>query len=468
MMKAARGFRWLSVGGLVAAGVCAPVACTPKITRDPIPEEMEFDPEAAPPRVPEPTSIIVNPMTGRLDFGLADIKVPAGDCAMQEEMSRAQCEFYQYLQSLDGYPTVTPARTPTTADMLDPATLGIGSNVVLVEAKTGAVLGDANVEVGFDAGSRYLTIAPKPSWGVGKFYWAAVRGNAGGVRAVSATGARSEVVGSAAQALLKQETSLSCGATSAVDVDPHCPAAALLAQGRPETETDAEKAAAAAESVIKLEHIRAGYAAAGAWDAIAAAGLPKSEVAILWGFPIHSASVPELDPTAGLVPRATAPDELHIAVQGPVDPATVSAFVVSVQSGSVVTMDLTAVAAGNLLGGLPVTDATYAGGDIVIKARRPFEYGHQYGIFLKRSIQAPGGAPLVASPVTVLLTARGALVDEQGHSNVSAVADADAAMLEAGRLQLAPLLDEPTIQQLTGITREQLVYCFAFLWGLMP
>lgn len=458
-MKAARRFRWWWVGTWGVAGVFAPVACTPDVTRDPIPEEMEFNPEASPPRVPEPTSLIVNPVTKRLDFSLAGTVVPE-DCATQTVMPRAQCEFYRYLQSLDGYPTVTPARTPTTAAMLDPATLGVGSNVVLVEAQTGTALTGANVEVGFDATSRYLTIAPKPSWRVGTFYWAAVRGYANGVRGLAAGGVSSEVVGSATQALLKRDTSLTCGATSVEDVDPQCPAVALLSQGR----QPAEAAAAA----LQLEHIRAGYAAAGAWEAVAAAGLPKSEVAVLWGFPIHSASVPELDPKAGLIPHATAPDELHIAVQGPVDPATVSAFVIGVQQGSVVTMDLTAVAAGDLVGGFPVTDATYAGGDIVIKARRPYEYGHQYGIFLKRSIKAPGGAPLVASPVTVLLTARGALVDEQGHSNVSAVADADAAMLEAGRSLLAALFDDATLPKLTEITREQLVYCFAFPFAVTP
>jgi hypothetical protein len=457
-MKAAQRFRWLSVGVLVTGGV-ALGACTPDVTRDPIPEEMEFDPQAMPPRVPEPTSLIVNPVTKRLDFSLAGTVVPA-DCAEQTVMPRAQCEFFHYLQSLDGYPTVSPARTPTTATMLDPATLGVGSNVVIVEAQTNTVLSDTAVAVGFDAGSRYLTVAPRPSWRVGKFYWAGVRGYDGGVRALSAGGASSKVVGSATQYLLKQDTSLTCGATTVADVDPHCPAVALLGQGR-----SAEEAAAAA---LQLEQIRAGYAAAGAWDVLAAAGLPKSEVAILWGFPIHSASVAELDPTAGLVPRVTAPDELHIAVQGPVDPATVSAFVISVQQGSVVIMDLTAVAARDLVGGFPVTDATYAGGDIVIKARQPFVAGHQYGIFLKRSIQAPGGTPLVASPVTVLLTARGALVDDQGHSTVSAVADASAAMLEAGRLQLAALFDEPIVQQLTAIKREELVYCFAFPFGVAP
>lgn len=442
----------LSIALLLMAG-----ACTPDVVHDPIPEEMEFDPEAVPPRVPEPTSLIINPMTGLLDFSLAGTTVPA-NCGAVPETSRAQCEFYRYLQTLDGYPTVAPARTPTTASGLDPATLtlGTGGNVVIVEAATGDTRPDTGAAVGFDTVNRYLTIAPRPSWRVGQFYWVAVRGYANGVRGRSATGEERQVVGSPTQVLLKQEESLTCDEMLPEEVDPHCPAVALLSQGRTEEE--------AIGAALQLEAIRKGYALAGAWDAVAAAGLPKAEVAVLWGFPIHKASVAELDPKGGLVPQITAPDEIRVAVQGPVDPTTVMAFVVSVQNGSVVTIDLTALAAGDTLGGFPVTDATYSNGAIVIKARQPFVVGHQYGLFMKRAIRNPSGAPLVPSPVSMLLTARGVLVDAQGHSTVSGVADADAVQLEQGRVQLAALFDEPIIQALTGIVREELVYCFAFPW----
>jgi hypothetical protein len=114
------------------------------------------------------------------------------------------------------------------------------------------------------------------------------------------------------------------------------------------------------------------------------------------------------------------------------------------------------------VGGFPVTDAVFTDGAIVIKGRQPFVEGHQFGVFLKRTIRNPSGAPLVPSPVSVLLTARGVLVDAQGSSTVSGVADADAAQLETGRLQLGALFDTPIIAPLTGITREELVYCFAF------
>jgi len=63
---------------------------------------------------------------------------------------------------------------------------------------------------------------------------------------------------------------------------------------------------------------------------------------------------------------------------------------------------------------------------------------------------------------------RGALVDAAGHSTVAGVSDVDAAMLEAGRAQLAPLLDNASLTGLTGINRQNLVYCFAFQFGAAP
>ena len=64
-----------------------------------------------------------------------------------------------------------------------------------------------------------------------------------------------------------------------------------------------------------------------------------------------------------------------VGVQGPVDPATVSAFVVREQNGPVVVMDLTAAAAGDLEAGFPRVAASYVasgGGAIAIQAGAPF------------------------------------------------------------------------------------------------
>ena len=251
----------------------------------------------------------------------------------------------------DGFPTVTPAAAPATAP-LDPATLTVGTNVVIVAARTGAVITD--VLDGFDDGTTSLTVRPRRSWTVGEVYWMAVRGYAHGVRAAGGA----EVVGSPTQHLLKQESPLTCGAPDSEHADPHCPAIALLGQ---------TPGINAAESAFQLEAIRLGYAAGGGWDLMAAAGLPRSEIAVLWGFPIHSSSVAELDPSVGLTPVAAAPDEIRIAVQGSVDPATLTPFVFGAQFGSIVVMGCRAQV--NVLEGFPTVDTTYAAGSIVIKGR---------------------------------------------------------------------------------------------------
>jgi hypothetical protein len=54
------------------------------------------------------------------------------------------------------------------------------------------------------------------------------------------------------------------------------------------------------------------------------------------------------------------------------------------------------------------------------------------------------------------------LIDGDGHSTVSGISDADAATLEAGRSQLTPLFENTSLTNLTGITRQNLVYCYAF------
>lgn len=438
------------------------LGCTPQVGNDPTPDVMEFDSDVSPPRVPEPTGLIFNRTTQKLDFSLAGTPVPT-DCANPAalalaKMPQAQCEFLTYLQSLDGYPTATHARAPTTAAALVPSTLSVGENLVVVDQATGASVD--GVTAGFDPATRYLSIVPAKSWTVGAYYWLAVRGYANGLRAQNGTATGNEIVASPTQFLLKQETSLTCGAKSAAELEmsPTCPAFALLSQSRP----------MAATAVFQLEQIREGYLEAKAWDLVArdGAGIPKAEVAVLWGFPIHSASVAELDPTVGIVPRIVAADEIHVAVQGSVDPTTVVPFVLLKQPGSVVVMDLTALQrvpeTMDLPPAFPAVDVTFVGGDIVIKASTPFVADHQIGIFLKSSIHNSAGKPLVAAPVSKLLTLHGELVDASGHSNVSAVADADAVMLEAGRKQFDQLLGDATLGSISTLVREELVYGYGF------
>jgi hypothetical protein len=420
--------------------------CTPDVANDPVPEALEFDTEASPPRAPQPTGLIVNPVTGHIDFGLAGTPLP-DDCSQARGMSVAECQFDHYLETLDGFPSVSPAAAPVTAPIAAD-TLTAGKNVVAVALRDPSAL--PNLFVGFDAASRSVALRPLPSWALGEYYFFGVRAYGGGVRASSGK----EVVGSPTFALLKEDSSLTCGASGPAAIDPSCPAYELLSQSQPPAE--------ARTNLFTLEAIRQSYAALGVWQRLAAAGLPKEETGVAFGFPVHTGSVAELDPSVGLVPRITAPNEIQIGVHGPVDPATVAAFVVRERAGSVLVMDLTAAAAGNLVLGFPRVEARFTDGAVVISGSTPFSVGHQYGVFMTRDVLAPDGKPLVPAPISVLLTLTAPLVDEQGKSQLSSVSDADAAELEKGRLSLATLFDNPVFRGLTKLTRENLVYCFAF------
>ena len=442
---------------LVASGLAVALAgaCTPDVGTGHIPTAMEFDVTATPPRVPQPTALVVNPQTGLIDFSLAGTPIPA-DCTTQTALTPAQCQFDQWLQTLNGFPSLTVASAPASG-ALDMSTLTLGTNVDVFALKAGTPL-TTGLAVGFDPTSDSLTVTPAAPWTLGEFYWMGVRGYTNGIR----DAAGGEVVGSPTMALLKQDTSLTCDATDPSVVDPHCPGYEVVAQG-------ATSPMAAAMQLFQLEAIRQAYLAGLGFDVMAASGLPKEELAVLWGFPIHTNSVPLLLPPTAAVPVVPAANQIAVGVQGPVDPATVSAFTVRVANGPVVVMDLTAAAAGDLNAGFPPVAAAYVPtlGAIAIQSATPFPAGHQIGLFFTNAIHSPDGAPLVASPVSVLLTLTAPLVDSAGHSTVSEVADADAAALEAGRLMLEPLLDNPIFTPLTGVSRANLVYAYAFV-PVMP
>jgi hypothetical protein len=420
-------------------------ACTPEIGTDPTPEVLQFDPSSMPPRVSEPSLVVLNPSTGRIDLSLAGITVPM-DCAGQPAGAQAQCEFNQYLQSLDGFPTAAGARTPVSADV-DLATATVPANVSVVEAKSLRAFNE--VTVAYDGSKRYLTISPKKSWPAGGFVWIGVRGYDSGLRAGG-----KPMVASVVYNLLKREDSLTCMSQTAEAIPETCAYLGLLSQQM--------GAAAARASLVRLEMLRVIMSSLQGWQLMETiGGIPKAEAAMLWAFPIHSGPVIDLNPAVGLTPKVVAADEIRLAVNGEVDPATVTAFRAFAQSGTVYLVNLTALATMSP-GAFPTITASYADGTITIKGAQPFVSGMTYGIFVTKGVKNAGGKSLVTPPLSVLLMARGKLVGDDGKSTVSSVGDLEASLLEAGRMQLAPLFDNGLFVATTGITREQLAYLYAF------
>jgi len=430
-----------------AATAWAVVGCEPEIATDPLPAAMEFDPSG---RVPEPNLLAIDPATGLIDMERAGVQVPP-DCAAVPASAVADCEFNTWLESLDGFPTVSPTRAPAEA-ALDPATLAVPADVVVLDLSGPTVVTD--VAVTFDAEERWLEVVPAGGgWEPGRTYAVAVRGYADGVRTTDGR----EVVAAVLTYLVAADESLTCGAAEAAAIESDCPFYVLLAADLPDAEVR--------DALLLLEEHRTQLLARAVWTALAdPGGLPREEVAALWVFPTHSGSVVELDPTRGLVPQVRGARELRLPLRGPVDAATVRPYTLAggAGSGSVFLLDLTRLEAEDFAGGVPAFTAAVEDGALVLRADADLTPGHTIGVLVTDAVTSPAGRPLVPSPVTVLLRASGPLVDAEGHSAVTGVSAADAAELEAGRSDLALLLDNPLFAQLTGLDREDLVYVYAF------
>jgi hypothetical protein len=269
--------------------------------------------------------------------------------------------------------------------------------------------------------------------------------------------------------LLKRETPLTCAPPGAPITDPaaisvSCPFYQLL-NGQPGASDAVTRA-----SLLQLERLRTLFnepppAGLAGWLQLAAiGGIPKAEAAVLWGFPVHSAPVIDLDPNVGLVPQVVGGDEVHLAVNGALAPETVKAFRIAQETGSVYFMNLAALAQQNLGAGFPPVTASLVGSEIVIKASAPLSPG-LYGVVVTRAAKSPTGVAMVSPPISVLLMAHGPLVDAAGKSTVSSVSDANATQLELGRQQLAPLLENPTLAGVAWQRREDIAYLYAFAVG---
>ncbi|MCD6496827.1 MAG: hypothetical protein J7M25_00790 [Deltaproteobacteria bacterium] len=446
----ARSFIVSSVAAVCAMWGASQVAGCVHIGSDPIPEQMDFDPTATPPRLPQPVASLVNPDTGLLDLSLAGIEVP-DDCENQDVMPEAQCEFYQFMEQLDGFPTVMAATAPVSAS-LDMSTLTMPSNLFILNSTRAGIVDATDVNLTFDATDNLLNIEPKNGWDLGSTYVIAVRGYDDGVKTTDGT----RIVTASTFYLLKQEESLTCDTQSADEIPSDCKYLKLLGQQMDEQ--------SARVNLVQLEGIRQQLSPA--FDAVSLLGeMPRDEVAMLWAVPIQSATVAELQPTLGMLPQVSSSQDIMVPVKGPVNPATVSRSTMANPDGTVVLLNLTKLANGDNVGGVPTFDATYLDGQGVgIHTEGPMIDGDLYCVIFSKSMRDPDFNSLVPSPVTVMLRARGELIDADGHSNVAEFSDADAAQLEVGRLQMKTLLDDPQFQALTRLKREDIVYLYAFTY----
>jgi hypothetical protein len=459
--------------------------CTPDIPTDSVPSvvELQFDPSATPPKSYEPTALIVDPVTRKLDFSAAGVDVPADIAGCQDWPADqiAQCEFYWYLEQLDGFPTLTPGKVPVSAP-LDLATVTVPDNLFVYEFMHGTAP-VTDLTVSYDDAAGVLEFDPNHGWDIGGVYFVGVRGYAHGVKGVNGE----EAVASIIYVLLKQDSSLTCGATTADEISEDCAYYSLFASdARFSGLPPAEQKAAIGATLLQLEALRATYKGLvpefmpfNLWDQVETLGnMPPEEVAILWAFPIHSNPVVELNPDLGMVPEISGTNEVRFKAKGTLDPATLKPFAIGAGDGTVFLLNATAFLSNDLGNALPTFTVGYVDGDIVVTTDAPLIDGNTYIALLTNEITSTNGKPLVPSPGTVLLRTRGTLVDDiagcastppTAVSLVSGVSPALACQSEEGRLQFQALLDDDLVKSLTttaarpnGLTREMVAYLYGF------
>jgi hypothetical protein len=166
-------------------------ACAPDIPDESPPAivEMSFDPTGEPALAYEPTALAINSTTGLIDFSLAGIDVPGvpedraepvdpAACQEQAALSVAQCELYQYLERLDGFPTLATAKTPV-AGPLDAASITVPDNLFVFDAVHGQAVPELKVTL--DEEHEALAFEPAMGWDIGATYVVGVRGYANGI-----------------------------------------------------------------------------------------------------------------------------------------------------------------------------------------------------------------------------------------------------------------------------------------------
>jgi pimeloyl-ACP methyl ester carboxylesterase len=471
------------------------VGCAADITAPPKPAPFitgVYDPAASPaPQIPLPNDL------AKLGGDGVHLNVP--DLPTD---SAAQKDFNHYLNTLDGFPPVTPV-TFSFSGTVDPAKVTGGSPTM-----PGSVLvfenGSCSLPLSPDSYTltvvqnpspspspkpASVTLAPKRRWSSGSQFTVLVFGgtDANGVKALDG----SQVLAAPAFFFLRSPKPLigKCGDGTAPDCvcpDPTDKTCHSVVVGLPDAQAR------------QLEPLRRGVSAS--LDTLVPCSgtdgdMPRSRdnVVLSWSFSIASAPMAVFDPDRGDVPfpndalinqmtgkvnlpidpadpqaatkmglnlldgfSTTAPETLMIDSAADIDPATVVAGRSAVMLG-VTSNNMPEYSAGPVL----VNGGTSFAGQIQIQPISALESDQiRYAVIVSGAVKDKQGRALVAPPTIVLSRGKNPLVDANGHSTVSVLSDAQAQQLEVLRKALAPLYD--LAGNLLMLPREQIAAAWTF------
>jgi hypothetical protein len=473
-------------------------ACAPNVPKNPPPNVVivQFDPGAAIPVVPTPNDLAKDPATGR-------IVVPP-----RPDESAAQREFdVGYLGALDGFPHESTAQAVLTGD-LDPSTVN-ARTVLAIDLGTPQMPAAMPVAITPVYANRSVIVAPPGgAWTRGHTYAIAFVAGANGLRGANGE----EVVGSATWALVSSSTSLvTCADLAATDCRP-------TVDIIPSHETDLAKRLAEQTAIAKqLELLRRSYAPL--LDGLAAKGIPRSDIPIVWTFGIIDAGEATFDPGSNVIPfpndvlrtngkvslpnpktlqplsladcaaAATDPlvaitcglntldgfstlaplvsessDALGAVAQASIDPSTLGPA--SVGLAPVATQapsgEATPVRFTPCIGCASSADANGAPQtspqQLQWRLDKPLDEKTTYVAWFTSDVKDDRGKAVIANPVFAMLRLANPLYDGT-HSTVNLLTDAQARQLEPLRAAMRPILDK---MEQAGIARTSLALAFAF------
>jgi len=414
-----------------ALSVVVVAGCT-DLALDPAPTliHARFDPDAR--VIPMPTDVLRDAVAKRLDL-------PNDTDADRAKLTPAETEFYDYLETLDGWSSLMSATVDLTG-AIDPTSLDASTLQVWHWGPVPERVADVRVSVTAD-GKHVQIDPPRTGWQRGDRYVAVLRGGAHGAKGLA--GERVEC--DAAFYFLRQTTRL--------DVPEH-------EFAFPGTTHDERVA-----NAKRLEGIREDLAPA--FDAFEAQGLPRADVASLWAFTVTtrtelamdqpSQRIPlpidlMLDPSTHHVDAPAAPWDSPTEAEakgrlgefdgfalsgsqlfeltGPADPATISESSIKLYrlAGTPVQIPATV----ELL-----ADKTHI--IVTPKAGRLDEHT-PYTVVVGDTVRDAAGLPPTIMPIGHFLRSHAPiLVDDK--SQVQGVSDKDATKLEASRTELVAALD---------------------------
>lgn len=267
---------------LVGALTLGAASCAPDIKQDESPDVVlaDFNPAGTPAVVPTPNDLAIDSTTGLVNAPIDPNATPA-----QQEFTK------DYVNSLNGFPTSITASTKI-AD-LDKTTVNSNS-VRFIDLLAGTPIATPTVTptIAYDEDTDQLIVAPPATgWPKGGRYAIALVGGANGLKGVGGK----QVVGSSVWSLASLEKSLvTCEDLTA----PDCQASTDLI---PSTKTDpSERIKDQAATALRLEQLRRSYKPL--LDAIAAQGVNRSDIVLLWTFRIMNMPEATFDPGASVIP----------------------------------------------------------------------------------------------------------------------------------------------------------------------